>query len=410
MAPIFRASLTVALLAWAASCSPNLHQTAFSIAKTPTPPPSFPKFSEPFKPKEFESYQHIARCNAIISSAAPESNSSVTELQLQYTHIVNPNASRTLLFVHGWPGLWSTWSNQILHFSSSYSLVIPNLRGFGASTHPGDVQASGAIHDMTADLACILRDAQVGTVTCIGHDWGAQICWEMARARPDIVEAVAGAVVPYLPSAGPFTPTEALVALLPHLSYQVYFAKETHAAINELNASIRRSLRSVMRSIASPPPSDFLLSLDTFLSSWRHTSYIPAVPFMTAEEEDYLVEQFDKQGFDYTLQFYTNPNRLSYYNYVQSQGNFTIPQPALHIAPTGDPVADWVKAAKLLHASAFIPRLTTATIYAAHWPQLERPDEFNAILDGWLDDIFTPKSTVAAPGTQTGTARTSGEL
>jgi pimeloyl-ACP methyl ester carboxylesterase len=50
--------------------------------------------------------------------------------------------------------------------------------------------------DMVEDLACIMRDAQVETVTCVGHDWGAQVCWEAARARPDLVEAVAGAVVP----------------------------------------------------------------------------------------------------------------------------------------------------------------------------------------------------------------------
>ena len=76
---------------------------------------------------------------------------------------------------------------------------MPTLRGFGASTHPGDVQTSGTIPDIVEDLACIMRDAQVETVTCVGHDWGAQVCWEAARARPDLVEAVAGAVVPVSP-------------------------------------------------------------------------------------------------------------------------------------------------------------------------------------------------------------------
>ena len=41
-----------------------------------------------------------------------------------------------------------------------------------------------------------MHDAQVEHVTCIGHDWGSQVCWEAARARPDLVEAVAGVVVP----------------------------------------------------------------------------------------------------------------------------------------------------------------------------------------------------------------------
>ena len=35
------------------------------------------------------------------------------------------------------------------------------------------------------------------------------------------------------------------------------------------------------------------------------------------------------------LEFYTIPNRKAAYDLVHSQGNFTIPQPALHVAPTG---------------------------------------------------------------------------
>ena len=43
----------------------------------------------------------------------------------------------------------------------------------------------------------------------------------MARMRPDLVEAVAGAALPYIPAAGPFLPAEQLSALVPHLSYIV---------------------------------------------------------------------------------------------------------------------------------------------------------------------------------------------
>lgn len=39
--------------------------------------------------------------------------------------------------------------------------------------------------------------------------------------RPDLVEAVAGAALPYVAAAGPFLPVEQLVALVPALSYMV---------------------------------------------------------------------------------------------------------------------------------------------------------------------------------------------
>lgn len=39
--------------------------------------------------------------------------------------------------------------------------------------------------------------------------------------RPDLVEAVAGAALPYISAAGPFLPVEQLSALVPALSYNV---------------------------------------------------------------------------------------------------------------------------------------------------------------------------------------------
>ena len=76
--------------------------------------------------------------------------------------------------------------------------------------------------DLVGDLECVLKDAGIDSAICLGyifnllynriqntntfyrHDWGAQVCWEAARMRPDIFEAVAVAVVP--------------VRLIPHIN------------------------------------------------------------------------------------------------------------------------------------------------------------------------------------------------
>ena len=102
------------------------------------------------------------------------------------------------------------------------------------------------------------------------HDWGSQIAYEAARERPDVFTAVVGISVPYLAAAGPYIPTSALVPLVPHLAYQVYFANKTSAAITELNADIRRTLRATMGTVASPPPSDFLTSNSSYLDAWKN--------------------------------------------------------------------------------------------------------------------------------------------
>jgi soluble epoxide hydrolase/lipid-phosphate phosphatase len=52
------------------------------------------------------------------------------------------------------------------------------------------------------------------------------------------------------------------------LSYQLFFDKQTPAAIAELNRDIRRTLRGTLRDLASPPPESFLTSQDTFIGAW----------------------------------------------------------------------------------------------------------------------------------------------
>lgn len=93
--------------------------------------------------------------------------------------------------------------------------MVPDLRGFGESTHPGDAQSSGTLQDMVNDLICVLEHAKTPSAICMGfvlylspylskclivgfvrHDWGSSICYEAARLRPDVFTAVIGVVVP----------------------------------------------------------------------------------------------------------------------------------------------------------------------------------------------------------------------
>jgi soluble epoxide hydrolase/lipid-phosphate phosphatase len=64
------------------------------------------------------------------------------------------------------------------------------------------------------------------------------------------------------------------VQAFPHLAYQVYFADQTSAAVAELNADIRRTLRATLRTVASPPPADFLLSNSSYLAGWKNVSNV----------------------------------------------------------------------------------------------------------------------------------------
>jgi soluble epoxide hydrolase/lipid-phosphate phosphatase len=183
------------------------------------------------------------------------------------------------------------------------------------------------------------------------------------------------------------------VKAFPKLAYQVYFENSTKAAIAELNKDIRRSLRAVFRSKSSPPPDSFLASNTSFLDAYSDIKEIPISTFYSPQEEDYMVEEYSKQGFDYTLQFYTFHNRIESWRTSHEQGNYTIPQQALFVAPLQDPIGDLIAAMKLLKTETFIPHLTTKTIDTRHWPQLEEPEKFNSILDEWLKDYELQRAT-----------------
>ncbi|KAJ7123197.1 alpha/beta-hydrolase [Mycena epipterygia] len=335
--------------------------------------------SSAFNPRAYQ--KSTATCKATNRAEGQEKM-----IDLHYVDI-NPDAKTTLLMVHGWPSLWSSWSNQIQEFKEDYHLLVPDLRGFGASGHPDDVRSSGTMPDMVGDLVCILEHAGISSAICVGHDWGAQICYEAARMRPDLFRGVVGAAIPYIPSAGPFTPMEHLVVALPKLSYQLFFNHKTPEAVAQLDKDVRRTIRATLRTVASPPPDDFLKDSTSFLNAWDAVAEIPPVPFFTPEEEDYFVEQYSIQGFKNTLQFYTEENRRASWSFANTQGNHTISQPVLSVLPESDPVADWALAVKLLGSEAFLPNSKTEFMPGAHWHHIEHPQTFNALMRAWLNDV-----------------------
>ncbi|KAG0697103.1 Alpha/Beta hydrolase protein [Suillus ampliporus] len=342
-----------------------------------------------FNPRAYTIYS--TSCRAVDRVLNEEVN-----ISIEYVD-VNPTAEKSIIMVHGWPSLWSSWGYQIEEFKDEYRMIAIDVRGFGGSTHPADVQSSSTMTDITGDLICVLEHVGIKSTICLGHDWGAEVCYEASRRRPDVFYALVGVTVPYLPDTGFFADSAQLAAVMPKLAYQVFFENYTTAAVAELNKDIRRSLRATLRTVNSAPPDSFLTSTSTFLGAYNNVTEIPPVPFFTSDDEDYFVERFSIHKFDHTLMFYTRGNRYGTWQSTQAQGNYTIPQPVLAVLPLNDPVADWVFAANYWKSAAFLPQLTTKTMEGAHWPHLEHPRMFNGILRAWLETLehsFTPAQRV----------------
>ncbi len=56
--------------------------------------------------------------------------------KIYYELLENPNASETLVFVHGWAESHKIWREQVEFFKHDYQLLLFDLRGFGLSSKP----------------------------------------------------------------------------------------------------------------------------------------------------------------------------------------------------------------------------------------------------------------------------------
>jgi soluble epoxide hydrolase/lipid-phosphate phosphatase len=86
-----------------------------------------------------------ASCRAVDRSGAQPKN---IRLKLAYLDL-NKDKKKTLILVHGWPSLWTTYRNQITAFSD-YRLIVPEIRGFGDSEHPKDLFTSNTMFDVSS--------------------------------------------------------------------------------------------------------------------------------------------------------------------------------------------------------------------------------------------------------------------
>lgn len=69
--------------------------------------------------------------------------------------------------------------------------------------------------------------------------------------------------------------------MFPRLTYQLFFDSQPEAAAAELDKDIRRAVRGTLRTAASPPPSDFLRSNETFMGAWDHVEEVSSCPLVT---------------------------------------------------------------------------------------------------------------------------------
>lgn len=91
-----------------------------------------------------------------------------------------------LLLLHGFPQTRALWSRVAPALAETYTVICPDLRGYGDSAKPEDVAAYSfreMAHDQLALMACIGFE----TFAVAGHDRGARVAHRLALDAPEAV-------------------------------------------------------------------------------------------------------------------------------------------------------------------------------------------------------------------------------
>ena len=105
--------------------------------------------------------------------------------------VVEEGDGEPVLLLHGFPDSADLWRNQIPALAQAgFRVVAPDLRGFGESDKPQDVEAYSAGR-ILADIAGIMDATGLEEAHVVGHDWGAGFAWAVAGMLPERVKSLA---------------------------------------------------------------------------------------------------------------------------------------------------------------------------------------------------------------------------
>jgi pimeloyl-ACP methyl ester carboxylesterase len=93
-----------------------------------------------------------------------------------------------VVLLHGFPDSGRLWRQQVPALTGAgYRVIVPDMRGYGRSTRPVEVDAYNIL-PLVSDVGAVLADAGVPRAHVVGHDWGAAVAWALASVAPDTVD------------------------------------------------------------------------------------------------------------------------------------------------------------------------------------------------------------------------------
>ncbi len=306
-------------------------------------------------------------------------------------HLVEAGDGPLVVMIHGFPESWYSWRHQLPALADAgYRAVAIDVRGYGRSTAPADIEAY-AMTALVGDVIAVIDDAGPEPAVVVGHDWGAPIAWNTALLRPDRVRGVAGLSVPYSPR-GDTRPLDGMRALAGDDWFYIDYFQEPGVAEAEAEADLARWLLGIYFTASGEGdpklPSAFFIPRGRQMVDRFQYPEPDQMRWLTDDDFAYYLGEFERTGLTGGFNRYRNVTRdwheLAPWRFAP------ITVPSLFIG--GDKDGPTLLGRKAIERfPQTLPGLRGTHILSdcGHWTQQERPAEVTQILVDFLDSLAT---------------------
>src|SRR6056297_1051958 len=302
----------------------------------------------------------------------PKSNIiSINGIELEVFEAGKENIGNPIVLCHGFPEHAFSWRYQIPALAKAgYHVIVPNQRGYGNSSRPKEVTAYDITH-LTDDLVALLDYYNYRDAVFVGHDWGANVVWNLALLHPERVNKIINLALPYQ-ERGEKPWLEFMEEFFGEDFYFVHFNKQPGVADAVLEENTSQFLRNMFRkNVPLTPPEPGMLMINL-----ARAEKPLGEPVMSESELAVFVSAFKASGFKGSINWYRNLDRNWH---ILADVYSIIQQPTLMVYGNRDMIP------KFKRIPEFVPNVDVASLDCGHWIQQELPEETNQTILSWLE-------------------------
>jgi pimeloyl-ACP methyl ester carboxylesterase len=304
-------------------------------------------------------------------------------------HVAEQGQGPLVILCHGFPECWYSWRHQLPALAKAgFRAVAPNLRGYGRSDRPDEVEKYTLLHHL-GDVVGLVDALGEREAVIAGHDIGATIAWQAALLRPDRFRSVIAMSPPFRSRAfgGEVPPTTLMPKNEDAVFYQLFL--QTPEAEAALSRDLRLTFRGQLYSLSGDRPPAASGGFPAGMVPRKGARLInpeSLPPWITEADIDVYVAEYTRSGFHGPLAWWRNIDRN--WELMATYAGSTVSVPALYIAGERDfVVAAYAKA--VAEQKALVPKLRPAVMLpgCGHWTEQERPLEVSSAMIEFLRSV-----------------------